>query len=532
MYNHHECLLLFALTQGLALWCEATPQLVVKTEKGTVVGAERGGVRQFLAVPYAASPAGVNRWKPPGDAMPWDGHLDASKPGVGCAGVAFCDDPKACSEDCLKLDIYTPLDVGDSLLPVMVYLPGGAFITGSTEGEGGLYNASGLVRDHGVVIVSVNYRLGAFGFLTLSDTEVAGNFGLMDQRAGLRWVQRNARAFGGDPTRVTIWGESAGAMSISVLMASNKSQGLFSAAIMESNVPGYSYRTRTQAEAVGHRFAQAVPACAEASKTALLQCLKAQNTSALNHASNSAIGKIVSWRDLQENVLPWTPVVDGDQLPDQVLNVFRAGTQLKVPILIGTNRNEFDFFSSFLKYLPVKLNNAELDAAIVAVFGPISAWRLTSQYPSRDYKNVNARVSRFITDWMFTCSSDRLAKYHSETGTSAFAYRFDQSPNVHGGELEYVFGNFWSAPSEPKKALSSAMQEFWTSFAKHHMPVSKTATVGWPKFNSSEVHVVFNSAANGLNITHDGVWPFCPLWDSIGYYHTSLSSESSDTMLV
>lgn len=306
-------------------------------------------------------------------------------------------------------------------------------------------------------------------------------------------------------------------------MATNKSQGLFSAAIMQSNPVGFAFHSLSGANHVGKRFVAAVQACAGLSGQGLLRCLRRQDALALERASNHAIIGLTSLKDVQKNSMAWAPVIDNDELPDQVLHLFKAGRQQKIPLLIGANVNEFDtFVDGIKKFLPI-LNNFELDLALLDIFGTEAAWQITSWYPAAKYPNVFARLSRIVTDWIFLCASNQLAKHHGASGAPTFLYRFDQKPAFHGLELPFVFGSdnvskWWPGAAE----LSAAMQEFWTAFAgAGHAPQSSSARK-WPKLgNQGTTGIVFNSVKTSANITANADWPACAMWDSVGYLRTS-----------
>lgn len=525
--------LLLSVVRWLAA-AAASDRPLAHTDTGDVLGLNLGGVHQYLSVPYAAQPTGAEgRWRPARAAPTWEGIFDASKVGAQCAGAHGCNGSR-CHEDCLVLHVFTPMGLTGDLLPVLVFFPGGAFISGCDDCEWGLYNASEVARQYKVVVITVNYRLGIFGWLALPGTDITGNFGITDQRESLRWVQRNVKAFGGDPSRVTVWGESAGAMSILVHLATNRSQGLFTGAIMESNVAGYTYRTRTEAERVGSLAVKAVQACASTDGETLKQCLLDQNTSEISAASDSIVGKLShnDLFDLQKTVLPWTPVVGAEELQNEVLDVFKAGQQLKVPVLLGGNHDEFDAFVGYLKAAPV--NTVLVDSYLLKVFGPVNAWKITSAYPASAFPSPYKRISRIITDWIFLCSNAQLGKLHSEAGMPAYLFRFDAPPTAHGGELPYLFGNWWSFQLPAKdKELSLAMQDFWTSFAKDGHPSSSRTGVAWPALNKNEVQVLLNESTDGgLNITVDGGMSVCKLWDSVGYNRVQALGDFQNTIVV
>jgi carboxylesterase type B len=289
---------------------------------------------------------------------------------------------------------------------------------------------------------------------------------------------------------------------------------------------------------------QSIPTCSHQSNIPeLLVCLRSLSASSVNAASNKVLGKIESWLDLPSNLLPWTPVVDGDEFPDQVLDVFSRGKQHNVPLLIGTNQNELDFFldhlSTFIGKGSFELPG-EFDAAAFTFFGLINAVKVMHKYPANDFDDAKARIARTATDWLFLCSNQRLALMHSKIDAPVFLYRFDHSPAQHGAELPFVFGmpanaNISDAPNNLQKGLAlrgdnhkaasvlaQIMGESWSSFAAVGKPTSGTASFEWKPFNGSSGD--FYTTLNTGNATHpyvttEGPSSMCNFWDDIGYLY-------------
>lgn len=262
--------------------------------KGTVTGVLAPEVAYFLTVPYAASTEGANSFAPPSPRDPWTTALNGTFFGAGCLQPHHNPDvPPLQSFDCLSLNIYAPptaLAPGASPLPVMVFFNGGAYLEGSDEGPFGIYSGAQLTQ-YGVIVVTVNYRLGAYGWLGgLPELGITGNFGLMDMVAGLRWVRDEIAAVGGDAARVTVFGESAGAMSIGILLTSPKAEGLFSRAIMESNVAGFNYPNASHAALYAGSFCEALACNTGAGGACDAACLRAAAPGATMDAWNTATG--------------------------------------------------------------------------------------------------------------------------------------------------------------------------------------------------------------------------------------------------
>src|SRR5580693_4195734 len=323
---------------------EMTREPVVRLADGTVRGTTVAGVSAFLGIPYAAAPFGANRMRAPQAVPRWDGDRESTAFGPT---VPKGDYPPQYAtlfpevvipgEECLNLNVWTP-DLGAAGLPVLVWIHGGSFMNGSSSvGE---YDGAAFARD-GVVCVTINYRLSAEGFLFLGDG--VANLGLLDQLAALRWVQANISAFGGDPARVTVAGESAGAMSVTTLLSMPLAEGLFAQAIAESGAAAHTL-TAEVARMVGGYLADAlgVPADREAIKAVPLATL-VQTASDLVVEVQTAPDP-VRWGQLALSLLPFAPAIDGSVLPADPLTAIAAGQGGGVPLLIGSNRDEARLF--------------------------------------------------------------------------------------------------------------------------------------------------------------------------------------------
>lgn len=536
---------------SLAAVCATDPQLLIQTDVGQVQGKFEDGVRKFLGVPYAADTGGSNRFQPPQRRAPWPGVFAATEYGPGCfqggPSTHNPDIPAVQSEDCLNVNIFAPANVSEPV-PVMIWFHGGAFKEGSNRGPLDLYDGQSLVGKHNVVIVSVNYRMHSLGWLALpkdSVTGVRGNMGLMDQRFAMAWVQRNAKAFGGNPSRVTLWGESAGAMSIGCHMASPQTAGLYSAAIMESNLAGFRYRTADEFGTYGNFFLEELPACNKSKGPALTACLQNQTLTDIRRASGKAESRI--WDILKGNVghwlsaiLTWTPVVDGIILPEHPQEVFKAGKQVPVPLLAGTNSDEGATFI-FIKGFPA-VSGLEFAAALPVIFGPIDGPRVGARYHAGSFSSARDAVAGMITDFWFRCSSLMYVKSTGVLGQPAYAFRYGHAPSFkqlwpqfglptvcedrvcHMAEIPFVFNNYANYSvlvTKEEFTMSAAIGEYWTSFAKTHVPSSATAAADWHPHSASvrEVSVLNVGTAVQPNVTQESMSELCSFWDSVGYMH-------------
>ena len=486
-----RALLVFSamLIVPLALFAVSAPQ--VKTKSGVVEGKEDGAVRAFLGIPYAVPPVGDLRWKPPVTAAKWTGVRKATDFGPHCLqGNVFGDmtfrDP-AGSEDCLSLNVWVPAKPPSAKLPVMVWIYGGGFVAGSTSET--RQDGTNLAQQ-GVVVVSMNYRLGIFGFFVHpelakeSGHHAAGNYGLLDKVAALHWVHDNIAAFGGDPENVTIFGESAGSFSVSAQMASPLAKGLFQKAIGESGGAfysgGLSFETRSVRE---EKDVQAVSAKLGVSKLADLRALPAEKL-------------LDPFIPPQSRGFDFGPDVDGYFLPEPVPAIFAAGKQNDVPLLAGWNHDEGSFE---IAYSPQKPSAESLKATAQKEFGA-KAPEFLKLYPADSDQQALRSAQDFAGDSFIAFSTWQWLESQSKTGKhSVYRYRFDLGPPsdpkapqlgaYHSAEIEYVFGQLDSKAGinwRPEdRQLSATMQKYWANFARSGDPNGPDLPK-WPAYSAAD----------------------------------------------
>ena len=476
-------------SRGAAAEPEVKPE--VKTDSGTIQGKSDGAVSSFLGIPYAAPPVGESRWKPPAPVAKWTGVRKATEFGARCMqGPVFSDmifrDPGP-SEDCLTLNVWTPVNDGKAKLPVMVWIYGGGFVAGATSEP--RQDGTNLAK-HGVVVVSMNYRLGVFGFfahpdlLAESGRNSAGNYGLMDQAAALQWVKRNIEAFGGDPGNVTIFGESAGSFSVSALMASPLTKGLIHKAIGESGAAFSTTGLRFEpAASIGPRHAKFASESLGANTVAEARAVPAQKV--LDAAMDASKGG--SFR--------FGPDVDGYFLPDSVPAIFAAGRQNDVPLMAGWNHDEGSF--QVEKDKPAILSLKEYATKTFAG----KADEFLKLYPGDDEEQALRSMKDAAGDQFIAFSTWKWLEAQKKTGKSpVYRYRFDllhptdpkRPPNAgayHSAEIEYVFGQLdpenWVSWRSEDRTLSEAMQKYWSNFAKKGDPNGE-GLPNWPPYASSD----------------------------------------------
>lgn len=478
---------LVALIAPLTMYGEAPLQ--VKTEAGVVEGAQEGTIREFLGIPYAAPPVGNLRWQAPQPPIAWNGVRKATHFGARCMQLPVYSDmifrDAGDSEDCLYLNVWTPADDANAKLPVMVWVYGGGFQAGASSEP--RQDGTNLAK-HGVVVVSMNYRLGIFGFFVHPDLakesghNSAGNYGLLDQVAALRWVQKNIAAFGGDPSNVTIFGESAGSFSVSSLMASPLTKGLFEKAIGESG--GAFSKSGLQYLPLAKREENDVNAMKEKLGVDSLAALRAIPAQKIMDAFNNP-----------QSAFRFGPDVDGYFLPESVAEIFAQGKQNDVPLLAGWNHDEGSFV---VEGMPKPPDAASLKAMAEKQFGK-DAPEFLKLYPSATPAEALRSTTDFASDQFIIWGTWRWIEAQGKTGTKPiYHYRFDLGqPNpltgkrvaFHSSEIDYVFGQLDARPDviwSPKdRYLSREMQEYWTNFARTGNPNGK-GLAEWPAYSASD----------------------------------------------
>jgi para-nitrobenzyl esterase len=445
---------------------------VVATREGPVRGIGAAGIERFLGIPYATAPVGDLRWQPPQPQPRWHGVRDATAFGAHCAQGASPFGLASESEDCLFLNVFAPArgdDSEDENFPVMVWIHGGALLVGESDD----YDPSRLVQE-GVVVVTLNYRLGVFGFfahpaLSAESGHGSGNYGLMDQQAALQWVQRNISKFRGDPTRVTIFGESAGGLSVHSHLASPLSAGLFHRAVVESGAYALGQPSLAQAEAQGTAVA-ALAGCADQS----LSCLRAAPVATLLAALAATHTASV------------VPDVDGQVLTQTVGAAFASGQFNRVPVIEGSNHDEWRLFvATSFDLVSGPLAAANYTAAIAATLGvpPGTAAFLGSFYPLAAFPSPDLALSALGTDAIFACNSRKAVRLLSQfVPTHAYEFNDENAPQLflppvsynygsaHASELQYLFDLRSQIPhpalTAEQQHLAQAMASYWANFAR------------------------------------------------------------------
>jgi len=495
---------------------------VIPTDKGPVRGVQTPTLNKYLGIPYAAPPVGGLRWKAPQPVQRWQGPRDATSFGSHCPQAASPFGTASSTEDCLYLNVFTPgkkSNAGGKRLPVMVWLHGGALVVGESDD----YDPTKLVGQ-GAIVVTLNYRLGFLGFFAhpalsaASATQSSGNYGLMDQQAALRWVHRNIKKFGGDRDNVTIFGESAGGLSVHAHLASPRSAGLFNHAIAQSGAYSPTEPSLADAETSGLGFAHTM-GCGEDQTEACLRSLPVGTLLATQPQLPGAIG----------------PNLDGVVLPQTIKSALESGQFNRVPVIEGSNHDEFTIFG--------KLFIQDMFPPLPAFFYPAAIGIFTSTvglhanptailglYPLGS-QTIPQALSKIGTDALFACPARRVSQALSKF-TPTFAYEFND-PNApqlfvppalfpygayHASELQYLFDNIPDLQNAPpltadQQALAATMVGYWTRFASTGQP-NGAAAPNWPAYSTaSDVFLSLKpptpAVTGGFADDHN-----CDFWDA------------------
>ncbi len=498
--------------------CNSQNPEIVCTESGAVRGAPDGATLAFKAIPYAAPPVGALRWRPPAKPIAWTGVRDGSSYGASCPQLV--DNRVEGQEDCLFINVWRPTQTPTKPLPVMIWLTGGGNHVFSGAGSFGfgkvVYNGRALVPND-VIVVTYNLRLGVFGFLAhpALDQEraekVSGNYGSLDQIEMLRWVNRNIAAFGGDPSRVFLFGTSAGGGNICALLTSPLTAGLIHGVSMQSSVPiGCELQTLADAEnGTGAEVAKRV-GCVNQADTAA--CLR-----------EKSVTELVSALPGTFTVFPrlYGPNVDGVVFPQQPIERIQQKNYPAVPIIIGDTKDET---MQFVNSVGPITDGASYSAAIARVFGTSARDQIIEHYPISKYPTPRAAFVQLTTDAQFTCQSRRVARTFASVQQPpvyryVFAHSLENDPAqkalgaIHTIEHPFLFN--WEGSYQPTaidKKIQGLMLNYWTNMAKHGNPNGSDA-VTWPsagKNGDTYLEISANSQVRQtLAETH------CDFWDTV-----------------
>ena len=463
---------------------------IVRMACGPIVGTQESGLRVFKGIPYAAPPVGALRWKPPQESAPWNEVRTCRDFSRACPQPGGVD-PDKFSEDCLYLNVWTPAKNAGEKLPVMVWIHGGGFTFGSTSWPE--YHGANLAKK-GVVVVTLNYRLGPLGFLvhpSLSKESllhVSGNYGLLDQIAALKWVQKNIAVFGGDKNNIALFGQSAGSRSVSLLMIAPKAAGLFHRAIAQSGGPiiGSEYLSPNfngdpaVGIKMGLRLAERL-GCDTAADVAGV--LRAKSAREILQAADPKTALF------DDTALFFAPVFDGQVLPENPVAAFQGGRQHDVPIIFGSTLNEG---SIYLIHEP-EISDEKYRKFVTSRFGDHNA-QAFALFPARQPGEAARAIDKMITVAANAEPARFVASSMKNKKSKAYLYQFTRLPDTamarklgahHGVDLAYVFGNMNhdKGYTQADKKLSETMMSYWVNFARTGDP-NGPGLKRWPAYES------------------------------------------------
>lgn len=528
-----------------------TRSVIVNTTAGVVQGvASDQGVHVFRGIPFGAPPVGRLRWQAPEAAAAWTGVRDATKDGPGCP--QHCQLPRGTcptimDEDCLVLNVFAPEN--STRAPVLFFIHGGDFVQGYVGGH--LYDGTHFAREHGVVVVAAQYRLGALGFLYSGDDssqQFTGNFALLDQQLALEWLQKNARSFGADASQVTIFGQSAGAMSVASHLVMKSSESLFARAVMQSDPLALPFRTTStypKFTAVVARKA----GCAHRLQTAGYEaCMRTLPWQSVVNAQLAAQKDLAVERGhVLDLFVPFSPVVGVAEFPVTPIQSIIDGSMHDKPLIIGSVHDEGLLFA--YQAFPTGETQVIEDAVLDVSFGVRNGHRILERYPrsalAKSMNDMRNHTGNWSTDSLFHCSIRHsallLANGTTPRKSSTWIYHFDQVPSFgvqgwtpgfeecipavcHSAELPYLFHSdaFLAALNasftSQELKLSTAMNAYWANFATTGIPGAPRLQPEWPPFTAAEASMIFKAETADVSTVVEEVYRAkCEFWDGIGY---------------
>ncbi|CAF0855766.1 unnamed protein product [Rotaria sordida] len=488
---------------------QANRTIIVPTEYGDVLGYETDMARIFYGIPFAQPPIGDLRWNLPVPISKWTPKvLNATTrapacPQPPCGGIPSILCPTIFSEDCLYLNIFTPLPSNSSSasrLPVMIFIPGGNFQY--LDASVPVYESERIVNTTNVIIALIQFRLGVLGFLATGTKpdDIKGNYGILDQRLAIAWIKANIESFGGDPNQITLFGQSAGAQSVALHHITSEMQSFFQASIIQSAPMAIPFRTYEQYITPATLLAEELH-CAVGD----INCLRK-----------------ASYQDVAAaQTKPWVPVIDNNIVKGQLIEVVKNTSFPLKPLVIGTLTEEAIFYVYEAWTKPVTLS---FYIEVIMFTFREHAFKVLERYPPGEVDDLRPLMSKIATQWVFACSTRIYArKAASYSYVFGFPLDFDGWENetfcnnhvCHAGELPYTFESAWVNFTDAGKRVATSMATYWTNFAKTHdtnQPVSQS--IVWSKMNIDEPYLYFQDP---LDVRNTYLKDDCDFWDQIGY---------------
>lgn len=493
-------------------------------------------VMGYLGIPFGETTSGDNRWRPPVANTGWDTKLEATENGLACPQINRFDPNVPYSEDCLSLNVWTP-DINPSKpKAVVVYILGGSYLYGYNGNP--VYEGSYLAAKGDIVLVTMNYRVGALGFLAgvkdeSTGEEINGNFGLMDQILAMKWVKENISKFGGDPNQITLHGESAGAGSVGIHMAGQAStRELFNNVIMQSNPIGMPLRSIKESKPLAGQFADKL-GCDDSD----IACMRSKSAKDILSAQTMEQAGLNLLLHGMKDFLVWSPVIDNKIVNKHILREITKKYNSK-PMIIGTNKNEGLLFVAYSmnKMGLDNLTDTEYSIALEVMFRSNDIRKkILKRYPQQGSNNEEV-LAAVLTDYLFTCPSLYVADKSSK---NTWVYLFDHIPSYnlysvigvseckdavcHGAEVPFVFHtakNIGYEFTEDERLLSHAMINYWSNFVKNINPndqLSGMKLSDWPRYKSDNANVILLTPINKI-ISKKDLKAECDFWDEIGYH--------------
>jgi len=536
----------FGVTAAADQTVEKKLSPIVETKEGAIQGFVSNGVSKFFGIPYAAPPVGNLRWRPPVDHAPWSNVLKTTKFAPICAlttTLGVYSGPRNDNEDCLYLNVFTPSTKPSASLPVIVYIHGGGNFDGETPG----YDGSKLASQGKVVVVTIEYRLNLLGFLAHpaldNEGHFSGNYGILDQQAALKWVERNIAKFGGDKNNVTIGGQSSGAIDTMIHLVSPMSAGLFHRAICQSSCPAnYPAVTKAAAENLGVAFAEAA-GCGSGTGPDVAHCLRILPAAKIEELAGTASA-------FSKFVIP-SGIVDGEIIPDQPVTLFKNGQFNHVPVMNGATKDEMTFFLAITEYWSNTKNalrtpptsaqyiNYVNTTFVSPAYRDGTAAKVLALYPLTAFETPALAWNRVATDATKICNARKLDNILAPQ-IPIYAYEFSDvtapsySPDMpgmklqayHTADIQYLFPLWHGGPqgvarplNKRQTMLSHQMVSAWSNFARTGNP-NGSGNSPWPRYLTSTDMPAWRieDLPEPTNLT-DGQYAslhHCDFWDSVG----------------